>query len=656
MPPATFTPVRPLAYPTPALAAVLCAAAGSVLAQAPPGAPAPATRAPDTTVLLDVDVTVATPRLRRRPVGSAGATWDTDDLPGARSVAEVLDRGGVHVRHYGPGALASVSVRGGSAAQTLALWNGLPITNPSLGQIDWNLLAPATRQRFTLTRGGNASAWGSGAVAGTVHLQDLAPATAGLRAEAGVTTGAFGERGAAVAVVQGGARLSSSLQLDARGLANDFAYAPAPGLPERTQTNAAVAQTNLRTAVYFRPRPTDELALHYWRAEAEREIPPTAAQTRSAAVQTDAADRVSLRYRRRRKRYVLSATAGAFAESLDYRDSLAGVDSRSDFTVALGEATVTLPLKPGGTLLLGGTARHTRATVDDAYVGSPTETAASAMATYALRRGPLSLQADARYGRTTVQSLGFTPALGAEYRLAEGLLIRARVSRDFRAPTFNDRFYRPGGNPDLRPERGWGAEAGLDFRQNGWTATVTAYRRRLTDWILWARLPEQRFWAAYNLAAVTSEGLEPRLGYTLGTADAPVRLHVEGGYDLTRSVNEVAVELPRIGAGEQLRYVPRHSGFAHAALSVADVDLAYTHRWRGATQGVNAPVAASDTGDLTVSTRRTWRGQDVSAFLEIRNVLDADYRLIEYRPLPGRHLRAGLRVSLAWTPTRPTAS
>lgn len=636
-----------------ALAAVAVAAVAGgtsrVLAQAPlpsDSARADAPRA-DTTVLLDVGATVVVSRARLRPVGSTGATALTNELPGARSVAEALGEHGVHVREYGPGTLASVSARGGSSAQTLALWNGLPVANPTLGLIDWNLLSLAPDQRVTLTRGGHASAWGSGAVAATVHLEDLPPHRRGLATDVGLTAGAFGESGAELGVGYGGGggRWAGTLRAALADADNDFAYAPAPGMEEVRLANAAQRRLNLRTGVYFRPRPSDELALHTWFQRATREIPPAVGQTRSAALQEDGATRVSLRYRRERERYRLAATAGYFVERLDYRDSLAGVDSESDFRIALAEATVALPLREAHTLTAGATARHTRATVDDAYAGAPTELAASGMAGYHYSGRRFEVQIDLRYGRAGDRSLGFTPALGLVYRLTDALATRARVSRDYRAPTFNDRYYQPGGNPDLLPERGWSTEVGFDLRRNGWHAALTAYRRRVGDWIMWGKLPDTRFFSAYNLTSVTSLGLEPRLSYRHSAARGQ-DYRIDLGYDLTRSTNDVAVDLPNIPAGQQLWYVPVHGGFATATLALGRVSARYTQRWRGPSLGINEDVAASTTGDLTLSLRRPWRGCELRAWLEVRNVFDVDYRLIERRPLPGRHVRGGLRVRI----------
>ena len=368
------------------------------------------------------------------------------------------------------------------------------------------------------------------------------------------------------------------------------------------------------------------------------------AQSESVAEQDDGAHRLSVRYRRERQRYRLSATAGYFAETLDYRDSLAGVDSESDFTVALADLSVTLPLRHHQTVLVGGTGRHTRARVDDAYEGTPDETSVSALASYAITWRGLDLQASARYGYAGALSLGFTPSLGVSYRATPALTVRGRVSRDYRVPTFNDRYYRPGGNPDLRPESGYSTEIGVDFERGGFTASVTGFRREISDWILWARQPDRPFFSAYNLAAVTTTGLEPRVGYAREFGERS-RLMVAAGYDLIRAINRRAVGLPRIAEGEQLWYVPRHSGFATLSAAVGDLALRYTHRWRGENVGINDVIDASNAGDLQVQVDAPWRAHALMSFVEVRNLWDADYLLIERRPLPGRHLRAGLRLT-----------
>jgi iron complex outermembrane receptor protein len=54
----------------------------------------------------------------------------------------------------------------------------------------------------------------------------------------------------------------------------------------------------------------------------------------------------------------------------------------------------------------------------------------------------------------------FCFSAGAEGPFAENLSARFSFSRNYRVPTLNDRFWQPGGNPDLKPESSWNQEAG----------------------------------------------------------------------------------------------------------------------------------------------------------------------------------------------------
>lgn len=50
------------------------------------------------------------------------------------------------------------------------------------------------------------------------------------------------------------------------------------------------------------------------------------------------------------------------------------------------------------------------------------------------------------------------PAFFADWLLSKrgNLVAKASVSRNFRFPTLNDLYFLPGGNPDLKNERGRG--------------------------------------------------------------------------------------------------------------------------------------------------------------------------------------------------------
>ena len=97
---------------------------GSLLAQA------------DTILIEAVEVTAA--RFEHQDRGENIQSWSKKTLERYQSanLGELLDQeGGVFIKSYGIGSLATSSLQGGSAGHTALNWNGLPINSPMLGPV-----------------------------------------------------------------------------------------------------------------------------------------------------------------------------------------------------------------------------------------------------------------------------------------------------------------------------------------------------------------------------------------------------------------------------------------------------------------------------------------------------------------------------------------
>ena len=90
-----------------------------------------------------------------------------------QSLGDLLSAGtSVFVKSYGPGAISSSTFRGGSAAHTAMMWHGINIQNAMLGQTDLSSLPLFLFNDVKVEYGGSSSLWGSGAVAGSIHLDN----------------------------------------------------------------------------------------------------------------------------------------------------------------------------------------------------------------------------------------------------------------------------------------------------------------------------------------------------------------------------------------------------------------------------------------------------------------------------------------------------
>ncbi|QTD37848.1 TonB-dependent receptor [Polaribacter batillariae] len=78
----------------------------------------------------------------------------------------------IYLREYGAGGTSSASFRGTSASNTAVVWNGININSINNGQTGFNSLTVSLFDVINIRSGGGSIEYGSGAIGGTVHLND----------------------------------------------------------------------------------------------------------------------------------------------------------------------------------------------------------------------------------------------------------------------------------------------------------------------------------------------------------------------------------------------------------------------------------------------------------------------------------------------------
>jgi iron complex outermembrane receptor protein len=217
------------------------------------------------------------------------------------------------------------------------------------------------------------------------------------------------------------------------------------------------------------------------------------------------------------------------------------------------------------------------------------------------------------------------------------LRMRFKYNRNFRSPTFNDRFWAgagANGNPDLTPEDAWNKEFGFDINTTYFKFKATAYNLDISDMILWQQT-DNGSWMPNNIKQVWSRGLETRLKVQTKN------ISLIGNYAFTKSTNEIITDPLDISVGKQLRYVPLHrAGFAFI---VKEDDLTFTIN-----QNYTGQVITSY-GTLENKTLPYFILTDIAIayfpdFIplsikgKIKNLMDKSYTTYQNYPNPGREL------------------
>ena len=302
---------------------------------------------------------------------------------------------------------------------------------------------------------------------------------------------------------------------------------------------------------------------------------------------------------------------------------------------------------------------------------------------YNLGRAEYNLNISAKYRPTKSLSLSavfreecykndfvpIIPALFVEYqipvkssptcKLKKGLYLKTSVARNYRYPTMDDLYFKPGGNPNLKPEQGFtydgGIEAFLQAESFLMKMNISAFDSYITDWILWT--PNAKgYWQPSNLKKVHNYGTE-----MMATAELKIKrqwkIALTGNYAYTPSINNSdKLDANDASYGKQLVYVPRHSANLNGRLSWRTWTLTYQWTYYSERFTTTSNEVSYITGRLKpyymndVSLEKTfqWRRVHASVKCVVNNLLGSEYVTVLSRPMPGRNFEIFLEVRPQW--------
>jgi len=603
----------------------------------------------DTTLLLpEVNITAQKPQ--PAIIGERTEFWNDSSLNTrqARSLSDLLsDETGAFVKSYGSGGIATISLRGSSAGQTAITWNGIPLQNPMLGLQDMSLIPLGFVDEAQISYGGNSAAEGSGSIAGVIALRtdDATPSKIG--GALNTTFGSFGFWNQEVQFKYGNGRIGGRTRYFHQEAENDFTYQIRSDLPIITQSHARTNQNGLLQELHYSINSKQQLTAYMWWQRSDREIPATTVQNKSEATQKDESLRFMMNWKIQSDIWKWNAKAAVFNDKIQYLDPQILLEANSKSTVAMAEVEGTWSIDPAYQLSIGLN-HYAISALTDTYTSREKQNRTALFASYLQHFGKWSGQINFRQELIDGVFAPFALALGVDGQLTSWLVIKAKVSRDYRLPSINDLYWVPGGNPALLPESGWSQELGLTLGEHhqsqSFIYSITGFNRNISNWILWGINAGDTFWSAKNITKVHSRGIEQRLKYVkqLGLW----KLNVVLGYDYIRSTNEVPLDNPMIEAGEQLIYVPIHSVRGSVGGNWKGLTINYRHTYTGKVfTEYNNELDGYGLGNFFIQYKLNLNQYLINPFVEIDNLWNINYRVLQYRPMPGRNFRAGIKLN-----------
>lgn len=601
----------------------------------------------DTVLLAPVEVYA--PALDRFTQGQKIQSYSKTELKDfqGRSLGDLLqETSPIFIRQYGAGMLASPSFRGTSAGHTAIFWNGLPINSPSLGQSDLSILPIAGVDQVAVHFGNGGALFGNEAIGGSIHLDIKATFGKGFTVNFTQQIGSFGLWNNVLKAGFSTATFSTETLIYRESAENDFPYKDLgqAGTPKVKAEDSAFQQVGITQNLAWNLKPSSQIKASLWYNEADREIQPVMGSN-TKDKQQDESVRAAVDYFYFWKKSVLNLKTGFIRDDQVFNQSVNITNQyflSGDWDGALSSKW---NLKTG-----------LRLTYIQGNLSTYQATDQRIETYQSIRFEPkeaIRLSLNLRQLAYPDHFEPFIPSLGADWdfwnNTANQLSLKAAISKGIKVPTLNDRFWEPGGNADLLPEKSKSGEIGLGWTKTGQISlenSLTYYRMDVDNWIIW--LPRGSFWSPENIREVQNQGLEyqGKISRSLGSWN----IGANWSYTWNKAVSTKGIGENDPSVGKQLPYTPEHQANGKLTVELKDFSAflgSFYVGERRVTLDGQRFMPSYQIFNLGLSYQGLNWGKVASPIsFQINNLFNTDYQVLYLRAMPGRSYQFTISIQL----------
>lgn len=470
----------------------------------------------------------------------------------------------VIVNNYGLGAAATISMRGTADDQTAVMWNGISLKSNTLGTTDVSLIPVSRNDRISIVTNSASSIYGSGTFGGAILINQEADWTNRLSLSAGYDFGNFDSHRMDGSLAAG----NDKVQFQANGFyhqaVNNFTYT------DRYQLNQPMVETRHNalknwagiSSMFIRLKHNQLLQFGNWTQEKGKEIPAIMGGSLvSTKFQKDFSQKNYAYYQKILKKAVLYNRTSIIYDYQRYSDAQYDILSTYKTYKLYNSFNYRYYLKRPCTLDAGLDYWYDRAVVTE-YEQPVQEHRAAIFFAAKYRLDQFAFQAAVRQEVSKYSYVRPLFSMDISYsHPGNRIFVNINYADKYRQPDLNDKYWSPGGNPDLIPEKGFTVELNNSYqllspnRKSSMQFSYSLYYTGIRDNIVWVPVTSV-FWSPKNIKSTEHTGIETKLNGSF-PLHANFRIRSSVNYNYNHSV--IRKDLQQDVVGNFIRYKPEHT-------------------------------------------------------------------------------------------------
>ena len=386
----------------------------------------------------------------------------------------------IYFKENGLGMVSSPSFRGTTAQQTAVVWNGININSQLLGQTDFNTISTRGYNSIDVKAGGGSVVYGSGAIGGTIHLNNDLKFTNTFKNNLAIYYGDFNTLSAVYGINAATNKWSTNASFTRNSSDNDFKFIGEEG----KNTNGQYYNTNLSTAIGYKLNATNSIKFYSEIYDGERHF----SLTSPYAVKTKYQDfntRNLLAWTSSLGKSVSNLKLAYITEHYNYFEDIENEGYTSGGVKSfIAKYDFVYELAPK--ISLNTILDYNKSEGEGSGVGNESRQVGGI--SVLLQQSVTEKWNYELSARKEISDVYKSPILfsaGSTFDLSKFYQLKFNISRNYRTPTFNDLYWKGSGNPNLLPEDSYQAEVGNQFRYKDFRLTGTVYTSKIKDMIRW---------------------------------------------------------------------------------------------------------------------------------------------------------------------------